>query len=75
MAYKIKAVADKAYPGLKKIYIGKGIITRIISSFSIIEIGTYENNKETADFCKFLADVVSRAFGGTIKSVEKLQRV
>ena len=75
MAYKIKAVADKTYPGLiKDIYIGKGMYNQELSPRSLLfEIGTYENNKEAAQTsAKFLADVVSKSlFGGTIKSVEK----
>ncbi len=75
LAYKIKAVADKTYPGLiKDIYIGKGMYNQELSPRSLLfEIGTYENNKEAAQTsAKFLADVVSKSlFGGTIKSVEK----
>ncbi len=75
LAYKIKAVADKTYPGLiKDIYIGGGMYNQELSPRSLLfEVGTYENDKGAAQTStNFLADVVSKSiFGGTIKSVEK----
>jgi len=71
LAYKIKAVADKAYPGLfKDIYIGKGEYNQELSPRSLLlEIGTHENTKEAAmKAAGYLADVIAKAmYGGTIQ--------
>ena len=50
LAYKIKAIADKAYPGLiKDIYIGKGEYNQELSPRSLLfELGTHEISKEAA---------------------------
>ena len=75
LAYKVKAVADKTYPGLiKDIYIGQGMYNQELSPRSLLfEVGTYENDKKAAQTsANYLADVVSKSlFGGTIKSVKK----
>jgi len=71
LAYKIKAVADKIYPGLiKDIYIGAGAYNQELSPRSLIfEFGTHENSKESAQrSARYMADVVEKAmFGGTAK--------
>jgi stage II sporulation protein P len=71
LAYKIKAVADKVYPGLiKDIYIGAGAYNQELSPRSLIfEFGTHENSKESAQrSARYMADVVDKAmFGGTIQ--------
>lgn len=75
LAYKIKAVADKTYPGLiKDIYIGRGMYNQELSPRSLLfELGTHESDKGAVEnSTNFLADVVSKSlFGGRIKSVEK----
>ncbi|WP_129723193.1 stage II sporulation protein P [Xylanivirga thermophila] len=72
LAYKIKAVADKAYPGfIKDIYIGRGAYNQELSPRSLLfEVGTYENDKEAAKrSTKYLADVVAKSmYGGTVTS-------
>lgn len=69
LAYKIKAIADKVYPGLiKDIYIGAGAYNQELSPRSLIfEFGTHENSKESAQrSARYMADVVQKAmFGGT----------
>lgn len=74
LAYKIKAIADKAYPGLiKDIYIGKGEYNQELSPRSLLfELGTHEISKEAAQKATDnLADVVHKAiFGGIFKSKE-----
>ena len=74
LAYKIKAIADKAYPGLiKDIYIGKGEYNQELSPRSLLfELGTHEISKEAAQKATDnLADVVHKAiFGGVFKSKE-----
>ncbi|MBM7581763.1 stage II sporulation protein P [Caldicoprobacter guelmensis] len=71
LAYKIKAIADKVYPGLiKDIYIGAGAYNQELSPRSLIfEFGTHENSKESAArSAQYMADVVDKAmFGGTIQ--------
>lgn len=71
LAYKIKAIADKVYPGLvKDIYIGAGAYNQELSPRSLIfEFGTHENSKESAQrAARHMADVVAKAmFGGTIQ--------
>ncbi len=71
LAYKIKAVADKAYPGLMKdIYIGAGAYNQELSPRSLLfEFGTHENSKESAKrSATYLADVIDKAmFGGTVQ--------
>lgn len=71
LAYKIKAVADKVYPGLiKDIYIGGGAYNQELSPRSLLfEFGTHENSKESAKrAAEHLAVVIDKAmFGGTVK--------
>jgi len=71
LAYKIKAIADKVYPGLiKDIYIGAGVYNQELSPRSLIfEFGTHENSKESAQrSARYMADVVEKAmFGGTVQ--------
>lgn len=75
LAYKIKAVADKTYPGLiKDIYIGNGMYNQELSPRSLLfEMGTHEIDKGAVETSTvYLADVVSKSlFGGKIKSIEK----
>lgn len=71
LAYKIKSVADKNYPGLiKDIFIGHGSYNQELSPRSLLfEIGTYENTKGAAEkSAAYLADVVVKTmYGGTVK--------
>lgn len=72
LAYKIKALADKVYPGmLKDIYYGKGDYNQDLSPRSLLfEFGTYDHTKDRAEnSAKIFANVVSTAmFGGSVKS-------
>lgn len=72
LAYKIKAVADKIYPGLiKDIYIGKGMYNQELSPRSLLfECGSFEGTKEAAQKSMvYMADVISRAiYGGTAQA-------
>ena len=66
-AKKIKAVADKQYPGLiKDIFIGKGNYNQDLSPNAIlIEFGTHTISKERAlESTGLMADVVSTALYG-----------
>mgnify|MGYP000866484537 CR=1 FL=1 len=71
LAYKIKSVADKNYPGLvKDIFLGKGSYNQELSPRSLLfEVGTYENSKEAAQkSTAYLADVIAKAlYGGTVE--------
>jgi stage II sporulation protein P len=71
LAYKIKAVADKNYPGLiKDIFIGRGSYNQELSPRSLLfEMGTFENSKEAAQKASaYLADVVVKTlYGGTVQ--------
>jgi stage II sporulation protein P len=75
LAYKIKAVADKNYPGLiKDIFMGKGSYNQELSPRSLLfEMGTFENSKEAAQkSTAYLADVVAKAmYGGTVQQHEQ----
>ncbi len=67
LALKIKAVADKMYPGLiKDIYIGKGMYNQELSPRSLLlECGTYESPKEAVQkSMTYMADVVLKAIYG-----------
>jgi len=72
LAYKVKAVADKLYPGLiKDIYIGKGMYNQELSPRSLLfECGTYEIPKEAVQkSMAYMADVVSKSiYGGTAEA-------
>lgn len=78
LAYKIKSVADKAYPGLiKDIFIGRGSYNQELSPRSLLfEMGTFENSKEAAQrSTAYLADVVVKSmFGGTVKDRSREDR-
>lgn len=69
LAIKIKAVADKMYPGLiKDIYIGKGMYNQELSPRSLLfECGTFESSKEAVQkSMAYMADVVLKSiYGGT----------
>jgi stage II sporulation protein P len=71
LAYKIKGVADKNYPGLvKDIFIAHGSYNQELSPRSLLfEFGTYENSKEAAEkSTAYLADVVVKTlYGGTVR--------
>ncbi|MFY9176470.1 MAG: stage II sporulation protein P [Caldicoprobacterales bacterium] len=75
LAYKIKAIADKAYPGLiKDIYIGRGEYNQELSPRSLLfEFGTHEISKEAAiKSAQYMADVVNKAiYGGIFKAKDK----
>ena len=78
LAYKIKAVADKVYPGLiKDIFIGAGAYNQELSPRSLLfEFGTHENSKESAQrSAQYLAVVIDKAmFGGTVKAKHRKER-
>jgi stage II sporulation protein P len=71
LAYKIKSIADKAYPGLiKDIFLGRGTYNQELSPRSLLlEFGTHESNKEDAiKSTAYLADTIQKAmFGGAVQ--------
>lgn len=71
LAYKIKSIADKTFPGLiKDIFIGKGGYNQELSPRSLLfEMGTHEISKEAAQKSSaYMAEVVSKAmYGGRAK--------
>ena len=67
-AQRIKAVADKLYPGLvKDIFLGKGRYNQDLMSRSLLlEIGTHESDKEAAlNSAHYAARVVASALGAS----------
>ncbi len=70
-AYRIKAVADKRYPGLiKDIFIGKGSYNQELHPQSLLlEFGTYDHMKERAlKAASLFAEVIDIAlFGNTAR--------
>ena len=71
-AQRLKAAADKAYPGLiKDIFIGKGNYNQELYPQAILlEFGTYEIEKEKAiSATEYMADVIDEVlFGATAKA-------
>ena len=70
-AQKLKAAADKAYPGLiKDIYIGKGNYNQELYPQAILlEFGTYEIEKEKAiSATEYMADVIDEVLFGSAKA-------
>lgn len=68
-ALKIKAVADKVYPGLiKDIYMGKGTYNQDLAPHSVLlECGTYTLSKERVmTSMPMMADVLNRAMYGGV---------
>ncbi len=68
-AAKLKAVADKTYPGLvKDIYIGKGTYNQdLMSRAVLLEFGTYTNDKdEVIKSTGYMADVLYRTLYGGV---------
>lgn len=78
LAKKIKAVADKKYPGLiKDIFYGRGNYNQELSPRSLlVEIGTYSHTKERAQkSADLFADVVTTAmFGGVAQDRKAPER-
>lgn len=72
LAARIKAIADKVYPGLiKDIYMGKGTYNQDLSPQSLLfECGTYTLEREAVEkSMPLLAHVTSRAlYGGMVGS-------
>lgn len=72
LAARIKAIADKVYPGLvKDIYMGKGTYNQDLSPQSLLfECGTYTLSRNRVEnSMPMLAHVVSRAlYGGVVGS-------
>lgn len=69
LAYKIKAVADRAYPGLiKDIFIGRGSYNQELSPRSLLlEFGTYGSDKGLAKkSADYMAEVIEKAMYGGI---------
>ena len=67
-AQRLKAAADKAYPGLiKDIFIGKGNYNQELYPQAILlEFGTYEIEKEKAiSATEYMADVIDEVLFGT----------
>ena len=65
LAYRVKAIADKEYPGLiKDVFIGKGAYNQELSPRSLLlEFGTHEMDKERViEATKPLAQVVAKVF-------------
>ncbi len=75
-ALKIKAVADKVYPGLiKDIYLGKGTFNQDLLARSILlECGTYTLEKERVlASMSMMADVLNRSlYGGIVGSAGQM---
>jgi stage II sporulation protein P len=75
LAQKIKAVADKKYPGLiKDIFYARGDYNQdLIPNSLLFEMGTYEHSRERAEkSTEYLADVISTAmYGGQVKEPDK----
>ncbi len=70
-AQKLKAAADKAYPGLiKDIFIGKGNYNQELYPQAILlEFGTYEIEKEKAiSATEYMADVIDEVLFGSAKA-------
>ncbi len=68
-AARLKAIADKVYPGLvKDIYIGKGTYNQDLSSHAILlEFGTHTSEKEDAEKATaYMADVIYRSLYGGV---------
>ena len=68
-ATRLKAVADKVYPGLiKDIFIGKGSYNQDLMSKAILfEFGTYTNDKEDVlASTGYMADVLNRTLYGGV---------
>lgn len=68
-ATRLKAVADKVYPGLiKDIFIGKGNYNQDLMSRAILfEFGTYTNEKEDVlTSTRYMADVLYRTLYGGV---------
>ena len=68
-ATRLKAVADKVYPGLiKDIFIGKGSYNQDLMSKAILfEFGTYTNKKEDVlASTGYMADVLNRTLYGGV---------
>lgn len=78
MAMKIKAVADKMYPGLiKDVFYAKGDYNQDLTPRAMLtEMGTYKHTRERAEQSTvFLSEVITTAlFGGTFKD-EKLNTI
>lgn len=72
-AQRLKAAADKAYPGLiKDIFIGKGNYNQELYPQAILlEFGTYEIEKEKAiSATEYMADVIDEVLFGSAKASE-----
>ena len=68
-AAQIKAVADKAYPGLvKDIYIGKGSYNQdLMSQAVLLEFGTHKSDKnEVLASTAYMADVLNKTLYGGV---------
>lgn len=67
-ALKVKAVADKLYPGLvKDIYLGKGSYNQDLMPRAILlEFGTHESDKERVlESTGFMAQVLGTTLGAS----------
>lgn len=70
-AWKVKAVADKMYPGLiKDIFYAKGDYNQDLTPRAmLLEMGTYEHSRQRAEkSAGFISEVITTSlFGGTFK--------
>ncbi|MDI6602397.1 MAG: stage II sporulation protein P [Thermoanaerobacteraceae bacterium] len=74
LAYKMKAVGDKLYPGMvKDIFFGHGSYNQDIGpNVLLLEFGTHTIHKERAEVsATMFADVISKALYGTNEKKEK----
>ncbi|KAB3538563.1 stage II sporulation protein P [Alkaliphilus pronyensis] len=71
MAWKVKSVADKMYPGLIKdiFYAGGGYNQDLTPKAMLLEMGTYEHTRERAEkSSQYISEAIATAlFGGTFK--------
>ena len=73
-AARLKAVADKVYPGLiKDIYIGKGTYNQdLMSQAVLLEFGTHKSEKnEVLASTAYMADVINRTLYGGVTGAAK----
>jgi stage II sporulation protein P len=67
LAYRIKAIADRTYPGLiKDIFFGEGDFNQDLTPNALLfEFGTYPHTRERAEVSAgFMADVLTKALYG-----------
>lgn len=77
LAFKIKAVADKMYPGFTRdIYYARGNYNQDLAPRALLfELGTHEHTRERAEnSTRILADIVAKAlYGGSTPQGERIR--